>query len=243
MPDQRVGNHRHLLLVQIRGDFHEDRFALAQAVLQGLALCGQGAEQLVQGFVALQRAQVLGVWTGNIDRDVVRVGVNAAQGGQVVLRGVFDRGGRVFTDIQAQQHLAGMGSLPQPGLLDVVDKAVQTLVVEAESIDQGLFLGQAEHARLGVAGLPQRCHGAHFHKAKAERSPGVDATGILVQSGGQPHAVGKNQPSQGDGVTDSGLRSQAHQWGVLNLRQPVQGQVMGRLRIHLEQKVAGERVG
>ena len=49
--------------------------------------------------------------------------------------------------------------------------------------------GQAEHARLRIAGLRQRRHRADLDEAEAHRAEGVDAAAVLVEPGGQADAV------------------------------------------------------
>ncbi|MCY1368069.1 hypothetical protein D9M69_550300 [compost metagenome] len=99
---QRGGDHRDLGVVEVGSDLHEQRRALAVARGQRFAPLGHRAQQGVERFVALQRAQVGRVGAGDVDRHVVRVRVDAVQAGQVVVHRALDRRGRVLADVQAQ---------------------------------------------------------------------------------------------------------------------------------------------
>ena len=88
--------------------------------------------------------------------------------------------------------------------LHVGQKRVQAFVVEAQAVDQGVGLGQAEHARLGVAALGQRRDGADFHKTKAHGGEAVDAAGVFVETGGQADPVGKLDAGHRVRVVDAG---------------------------------------
>ena len=55
------GDHGHLGFVEVGGNLHKHRHAAAMLCGQGLTPLGDGTQQGVQGSVALQSAQVLGV--------------------------------------------------------------------------------------------------------------------------------------------------------------------------------------
>ena len=52
-------------------------------------------------------------------------------------------------------------------------------------------LGQAEQARLRIAGLRARRDRAAFDEAEAERREAVDVRGVLVEAGGEADAIGE----------------------------------------------------
>ena len=70
----------------------------------------QRAQQRVERLVALQRAQVLGVGAGDVDRHVVGVRIDAGQADQVVVGRVLDRRRGVLADVQAQDAAGARGS-------------------------------------------------------------------------------------------------------------------------------------
>ena len=181
---QRGGDHTHLGFVQIGGDFQEHGHASAVFGGQGLAPRHQRAEQAVQRFVALQRTQVFGVGAGDVHRHVVGVWVHTGQGDEVIVGGVLDRCGGVFADVQAQQHGVAARGLSAPRALHIGHEGVQALVVEAQAVDQGVGLRQAEHARLGVARLRFGRDRADLHKTKTHGAQAVDTTRVFVQTGG-----------------------------------------------------------
>jgi hypothetical protein len=245
---QGGGDHGDLVFVQVGSDFHEQGHAALRAVGAGVLLCqllaalGNRFQQAVERCVALQRAQVLGVGGADVDGDVVGMRVHAVQAGEVIARGVLDGRGGVLADVQAQQH--GVLLLAaELGLLHIVQKGVQPVVVEAQAVDECACLGQAEHAWLGVAGLPFGRDGAHLDKAKAHGTQRVDAARVLVQPGGQAHAVGKAQACQLDGVVYRFVAPGPLQRRALATREHVHGQVVGGFGVQAEQKGAGEGVG
>ena len=104
MAPERGSNHIDLCVVQVGCDLDEQRHAFAMLCCQGFAALGDLVQQRVQRFVALQRAQVFGVGTGDIDGHVVGMGVHAVQAGQVVVHRVVNRRSSVFADVQAQHQ-------------------------------------------------------------------------------------------------------------------------------------------
>ena len=237
---QRGGDDLNLPLVQVRRDLQEHRHVPAMFLGQLDAALAQGAEQAVQRFIALQRAQVLRVGAGDVDGDIVGVRVDAGQADQVVVHRPFDRRGGVLADVQPQD---AAGATEAACALHVGQEGLQPLVVEAQAVDQRAGVGQAEHARLGVAGLAQRGDRADLDEAEAHRAQPVDAAAVLVQPGGQPDAVGKTQSGHGDRIVHPGLRPQALQRPVLEAGDALQGELVGGFGVHPEEERAGEGVG
>jgi hypothetical protein len=126
---------------------------------------------------------------------------------------------------------------------DVGNKRIQPFVVEAQAVDQRLLLGDAKHARLGVAALAQRRDGADFDKAKAHRIPSVDAARIFIQACGQAHAIGEGQACQSDRVTDTFLCVGHLQRRALRGSQGANREVMRRFGIEAKQKRTSKRIG
>ena len=228
------GNHINLCVVQVGGNLDKNRHPLAVLRGQGFAAFGNAAQQRVERFVALQRAQVFGVGAGNVDGDVVGMRIHAIKADQVVVHCVFNRRGGIFTNVQAQQQCVFCALLAQPGLLHVGQKSVQPVIVEAQPVDQRIGFGQAKHARFGVAGLAFGCHGADFDKAESHRRQAIDAAGVLVESGRQAHAVGKLQPGQLDRVADLAAAVCRRQRRALGARQRSHGQLVGGFGVEPE---------
>ena len=117
-------------------------------------------------------------------------------------------------------------------------KCIQAFVVEAQAVDQCILFRNAEHARLGIAGLGAGRDGAHFHKAETHGGQRIDAARILVQACGHAHAVGDGQAGQGDRVVDHFVGPHRLQRGVLATGQGVHGEVVGGFGVHVEQEGA-----
>ncbi len=136
-----------------------------------------------------------------------------------------------------------MALLVQGGALDVGNESFQPLVVEPQSVDERVGLGQTKHARLGVAGLGQGCDGADFNKTKTHGAQAIDALCIFIEPGGQAHPVGKRESGQLNWIIDPTFAISQLQRRALGARQGVHGEFVGRFGIHAEYKRTGEGVG
>ena len=166
--------------------------------------------------------------------------VDAFEANQIVAGGFFDRRDGVLADVQAQQHGLALGTRLRE--LDVANERVEAFIVEAQSVDERVGGGQAEHARLGIAGLALGRHGADFHKAEAHGGQAVNDAGVLVQTGGHAHAVGEFQSRKFDGVIHRGAAPRPLQRRALALGEHVHGEFMGLFRVHVEEYWASECV-
>ena len=129
---QGGGNHFNLRFVQVRRNLHKNRYGFTVRLLELLATFGNGAQQAVQRFIALQGTQILGVRTGDVDGDVVGLRVDAVQASQVIIHRVFDRRDSVFADVQAQQQRQlATGLLAKSGCPHMAQKGVQPFIVKA----------------------------------------------------------------------------------------------------------------
>ena len=167
------------------------------------------------------------------------MGVDTVQAGQIVVDGILDGRGRVFADVQAQDA----SGLAERSLLHIGHEGIQTFVVEAQTVDQGVGFGQAEHAWLGVAGLALGRDGAHLHKAKAHATKGVDASCVFVQSCGQADAVGEFEACQFNGIVHQTVAPGPLGRRALQPGKGVQGDLVGGFGIKAEEKGAGKRIG
>ncbi len=73
--------------------------------------------------------------------------------------------------------------------LDIRDERIDAAVVEAEPVDDGLALRNAEHARLRIARLRAWRRRADFDEAEAERRERIDVRAVLVESRGETDRV------------------------------------------------------
>jgi hypothetical protein len=74
-------------------------------------------------------------------------------------------------------------------------------IVEPHAVDHRLLLGEAEQARLVVAGLRLGGDRAHLDETEAERGPGVERHAVLVHAGGEADTVREVHPEQGHAVS------------------------------------------
>ena len=234
------GGHRiDLRRIEVGRDLHEDRHAAA--VLRGelrLAFLHRGQQRVERG-VTLQVAQILGVRARDVDGHVVGVRVHAVQAQQIVVDGAFDRRGRVLADVQAEDAAAGA----EFRLLHVGQEGAETFVVETEPVDQRVRFGQAEHARLRIAALSFRRHGADLDETETHRRQAVDAAAVLVQAGGQADAVRELQARHRHRVVHARLLPQALQRRVLQPGQGAERQLVRVFGVEPEEERAGEGIG
>ena len=119
----------------------------------------------------------------DVDGHVVGVWIDAVEPEQVVVHRARDRRGRVLADVQPDDaagraeavrapHVAPR-TPPRPSLL----KPRRLISASAGC--------QPEDARLRIAGLRQRRHGADLDEAETHRAQAVDAAPVLIQARGQ----------------------------------------------------------
>jgi hypothetical protein len=96
------------------------------------------------------------------------------------------------------------------GPCQIDEQPLHATVVEAEPVDQGAMLRQAEDARARVARLRAWRHRADFDKAEAQRRQAIDVRAIFVETGGQTDAVGKFHAQQLEATARCGLRVAHH---------------------------------
>ncbi len=153
---------------------------------QRFARLHEGAQYPVEAVASLQLAQACGVRRGHVDRNVVRTRVNLVQTGHVVVLGLFDRRVEILADADAADALVAAQR-------EATDEMIDARVVEAHAVDEGPARAQPEHARLRVAGLGARRHGAELDVAETERTERVEMVAVLVEAGGESESVGEAQ--------------------------------------------------
>src|SRR5437773_9956150 len=97
------------------------------------------SEQRVERDVGLQVAQALGVGRGDIDGHVARLGIYRAQTGKIIVDGAVVGSVEIPADIEPEDAAALWS---EAGSRDIGNKAIDAVVVEAETVDQRLRLGQ-----------------------------------------------------------------------------------------------------
>ena len=134
----------------------------------------------------MQGAQVFGIGRRNVDGDVAGVVVDFGQTGEVVIHGIFNRGGGIFTNVNAQDAL-------EFGAFDIGNQRIDAVVIETHAVDDGLVLRQAEQTWLGIAVLWTWGDGANFDETKTQSRQCIDVFAILVQTCGQANWVFQGQ--------------------------------------------------
>jgi hypothetical protein len=102
------------------------------------------------------------------------------------------------------------------------------VVVEAEPVDDGRVLGEAEEARPRVAGLGQRGRGPDLDEAEAGREEGGHRDGVLVEAGGEPDGVRQGEAGEHRGEAGARDRPRARTEAEAEARE---GHAMGGFRI------------
>ena len=94
--------------------------------------------------------------------------------------------GGVLVGADVDTHHAVLVAAPERGL-----DAQMAGVVEAETVDQSAVADQAEDARLRVADLRQRRHGANLGKAEADPDHDVGHASVLVEARRDADRIGQ----------------------------------------------------
>src|SRR5690606_17557626 len=195
----------------------------------------QGFEQLAQRIAELQAAQPGGIRRADVDRDVAGVGIDLFQADQVVVHRALDRGVEVLADVDAQHATVLCRAHP-------LEQVVDAVVVEAHAVDDGLGFRQAEQARLRVARLRARRHGADLGEAETQLAETVDGVAVLVQTGGQSDRVGEFQTHDLHWQGRRLLAQQTVQPQTPARAEQVEGQFVRGFRRQSKEQIAGQGV-
>ncbi len=175
-----------LWLGEVGGDLEEQR---PVAGFQGKLPPGQGQppQKLVQGVARLKGSEARRVGRGDVGGEVVGERPEPAQARHIVRRPI----GRLLVGPDVGPDDPGDAAAAEVG-----GEGLQAHAVEAVAVDHGAVLGQAEHARAGVAGLGQGRDRAALHEAEPGGQHGVRDLGVLVEARGQAKAVGQAQTGE-----------------------------------------------
>ena len=172
--------------LQVRRNLHEQGHASRKALLQREPLLEQRAQDALQPIAGLQFAQALRVGRGDIDCHVVRMGVDLAQAGDVVILRILDGRIKVLADADAAN--SAVAAAREPG-----DQVIDSLVIEAHAVDQRIAARNSEHAGLRIARLRTRRHGAQLNVAESQSAERIQVVAVLVEAGRQPQGMRKLQ--------------------------------------------------
>jgi hypothetical protein len=108
--------------------------------------------------------------------------MDRTEASNVIVDGALDRCGRVLADVDAEDLVAA-------ARLDASDDALDTVIRESHAIDERGSLRDAKQSRLRIPGLRSWRDGADFDMTEAESEQTVDCNRVLVEPGGESHAV------------------------------------------------------
>lgn len=145
--DQHFDHFVDLFVAQVGRNFQQDR----AVVVLSAAKVDQPFEQFFEVFLVLQAREVRYVRAAHVDDEVVDVFVQAAEQAQVVGRGFFVRGQRVFAEVPAQ-HDRMPPVVEAVAAVQPVHGARHALVVETHAVDQRVVHRQPEQPRFRVSG-------------------------------------------------------------------------------------------
>ena len=171
LPAHHAADVCNRLGIKVRRHFQEDRLAFP-------VRCAATRQQCCQRSLVLQAAQARRVRRGDVDRDIVRMRRHRLDADDIVLRAVFRI--LVGADIRADRHAGRTFREP-------ADEILEPVIVEAHPVDHRAVFLEPEQARLRIARLRLRRHGAAFDKAETEPRHRVRHFAILVKPGGEPH--------------------------------------------------------
>ena len=189
--EHQAGNRGYPGIVQIGCNFERDGHVTSVLSGERRLFRFQRSQQFFQVFLLLEVAQTRGVRRGDVDGDVIGMGVYRLHRRAVIVYGPFDGGVPVLSDVDADR--AGSSLLREVG-----DEFLHADIVESHAVDQRAMARQTKHARPGVSGLRSRRDGAELEMAETEVGQRPDVPGVFIQTGGETHGVGKTQPHDGD---------------------------------------------
>lgn len=112
------------------------------------------------------------------------------------------------------------------------------MVVETHAVDDALVFGNAEEARLRVAGLRFGRYRADFDETKAERAQCVDVFAVFVESSGKSDRVGQIHTHQF--YRFGTVAGYGNQTQFINRVERVEREVVGFFGIECKQDAAGK---
>ena len=126
-----------LIIGHIRCDFHSNRHITLILFGQASLLFFKHPQQGFQSFTKLQGTQPRCVRGGDIDRHIIRMGINRFQAVEVIFVSIFHRGGQVFADINTDDPL-------KLTLLHLLNKVMHPFIIEAHTVDNRFFFRDTE---------------------------------------------------------------------------------------------------
>ena len=111
------------------------------------------------------------------------------------------------------------------------------MVVEAHAVDDALVFGNAEEARLRIAGLRFGRYRADFEEAEAERAQCVYVFAVFIESGSQSDGIGQGDAHEFDGL--GAVVENRKQAEFVYFVERVEGEMVGFFGIDFEQQAAG----
>ena len=178
--EQHVGDLVDHLVRHVGRDFEHDRPELVLPAPE----VEQRVEYLKDMFARVRRAFAAGVVAADVDGEIVRILVEAAEEFEVVRRSVLGGGRGVLADVAAHDH--AVVRAPQ-----VADGGFQSAVRQTDAVDDGIVLREAEDPRPRVARLRTGRHGPHLDESESQRGQFAERLAVVVESCGQPDGVGE----------------------------------------------------
>jgi hypothetical protein len=156
-----------------------------------LILLANGAEQLLERFVFLQRAKAGRVRRADVQDNVIGERGQKTERIKIIRDRFFDRRDLRFADVDADGNAWPTAALAQ--FSQACRDSVGTVIVESEPVDQRALLRITENARPRVPRLGLCRNGADFDEAKTERGPGGNCDAILIEASGQADWIGESK--------------------------------------------------
>jgi len=113
----------------------------------------------------------------------------------VIVGRLFQRRHLRLADVCTHHEVGG-------AIRETFGHGVGALVVEPQSVDEGLTFGQAKQARLGVSRLGVAGDGADLGEPEAELPPHVEAACVLIEPGSKAEPVRERNTKESGGCVD-----------------------------------------
>src|SRR5690606_21922131 len=137
---QQLCNRIDLFGAEVWRNLHNQWHPLAMYVCQGFTTQLKALQQTPEIVAPLQAAEIRRVGGRDLHRDIVCGRIHAVEASEIVIHRIFYGRAGVLADIQPQYPAV----LTKLAALDIRDKGIQAMVVEAEAVDQRLSAWQSE---------------------------------------------------------------------------------------------------
>src|SRR5437867_5779808 len=153
-----------------------------------------GRQNLIQGRLVLQLAEVRSIGRADVDDEEVGMWLQHPEGVSVIFGCLVQRGDFGFAEINADR-MAGPAVESAP-MSELLGDGFGSGIVETHAVDDRLIGWHTKKAWLGIAGLRMPGDAAQLGEAETERGPNGYGVGIFVHASSQAERIWEFEAKQ-----------------------------------------------